>query len=165
MGPARLVSATWQGTEDVFGGGTNRRGPRLCCREGPIPLTRLALPTMMEGRLLRSELTLMQKVNRISYFSSGNSVFNPVLEYKCEQKTKNHQTLKENPSKRNIECNKLKNSLQGNSVNRKRRQLENNHENKIILLLRSSMFNKIRTSYYFLNSWELTIWSKNKYTV
>lgn len=115
----------------------------------------------MEGRLLRSELTLMQKVNRISYFSSGNSVFNPVLEYKCEQKTKNHQTLKENPSKRNIECNKLKNSLQGN----KGRQLENKHEKKIILLLKSSMFNKIRTSYYFLNSWELTIWSKNKYTV
>lgn len=29
MGPVRLVSATGQGTEDVFGGGnSNRRGPQ-----------------------------------------------------------------------------------------------------------------------------------------
>lgn len=103
------MSATGQDTEDVFGGGdSNRRGPQALLQ---VSLTHLALPTTMEGRLLRSELALMDKVNRVSYFSSGNSIFNPVLEYKCEQKTKNHQTLKENPSKRNIECNKLKNSL------------------------------------------------------
>lgn len=114
MGPVRLVLSTGQGTEDVCGGvGTLTGGPPGFAAGKDQSLSPTLPSTMMGGRLLRSELTLMEKVTRISLFPAQETQSSILsLRCKCEQKTENHQTLKEKPFKENpSRYNKLKNSL------------------------------------------------------
>lgn len=99
-------------------GTTPREGPSMCLKWGLQPeavravlqVRKLSLWSTPQGRQLHPShhprdsrqqtaeirTRINSKVNRVSDVSWQNSVFSPIFQRKCEQTTKNCQTLKEN---------------------------------------------------------------------